>query len=81
MSLLIRRTGERTAVGVGLAVLGLAMATALVPSPVVVSVGAAVLGLGVWAAVTILTCAIVLLARRAAAPEPVAVEEPAEQAA
>ncbi|SDU77256.1 MFS transporter [Jiangella alkaliphila] len=134
-SLLIRRTGERAAVGIGLAVVAVGLGVALAPSTIVVSVGAAVLGLGVvWAvvamvtlrqrltpprlqgrtsaatnmalngpqvvgtatgaalisavdyrllvaamAVTILTCAIVLLARRVAAPETVQTEEPAAQ--
>lgn len=136
VALLIGRTGERTAVGVGLAVLAAGIAAALTPWVVVVSAGAAVLGMGVvWAvvgmvtlrqrltpprlqgrtsaatnlalngpqvagtatgaaliavvdyrvlvaamAVTILTCAIVLLARRVAAPEPVRAEEPAGRA-
>ncbi|WP_116948235.1 MFS transporter [Jiangella endophytica] len=136
-ALLISRTGERTAVGIGLAVLAAGIAAALTPWVVVVSAGAAVLGVGVvWAvvatvtlrqrltpprlqgrtsaatnmalngpqvagtatgaaliavvdyrvlvaamAVTILTCAIVVLARRVAAPEPVQEDETAAHTA
>lgn len=132
-ALLIRRLGERASVGAGLLVLGSGLGLALTPSPAVVCVGAAVLGLGVvWSVVgmvtlrqrltpprlqgrtsaatnmalngpqvvgtatgaaliavvdyrvlvaamtvTILTCAIVLLVRKVAVPEPVDDEESA----
>lgn len=132
-ALLIRRLGERASVGAGLLVLGSGLGLALTPSPVVVCIGAAVLGLGVvWSVVgmvtlrqrltpprlqgrtsaatnmalngpqvvgtatgaaliavvdyrvliaamtvTILTCAIALLVRKVAVPEPVTEEEPA----
>ena len=130
-ALLIRRVGERASVGVGLVVLGTGLGVALTPSPVIVCVGAAILGLGVvWSVVgmvtlrqrltpsrlqgrtsaatnmalngpqvagtatgaaliavvdyrvlvaamtvTILTCAIVLLSRRVAVPNPVEDED------
>ncbi|WP_053206829.1 MFS transporter [Jiangella muralis] len=135
VALLIRRTGERTAVGVGLAAVAAGLAAALAPSVAVVVAGAVVLGLGVvWAVVgmvtlrqrltptrlqgrtsaatnmvlngpqvagtaagaalisvvdfrllvaamaaTVLTCGVVLLARRVAAPAAVTDEQPAAQ--
>lgn len=135
VALLIGRTGERTAVGVGLAAVAAGLGAVLVASTVVVAAGAVVLGVGVvWAvvgmvtlrqrltparlqgrtsaatnmvlngpqvagtaagaalisvvdyrvlvaamAVTVLTCGIVLLARRVAAPVAVADEQPATE--
>lgn len=132
-ALLVRRAGERATAGIGLVLVGAGLAAELTPSAVVVSIGAAVLGIGVvWMvvgmvtlrqrltsarlqgrtsaatnmalngpqvagtatgaaliavvdyrvlvaamAVTILTCAIILLSRKVAVPDAVVAEEPA----
>lgn len=56
VALLIKRTGERTAVGVGLAAVAAGLVAALAPSTLVVSAGAVVVGLGVvWAVVGMVT--------------------------